>query len=485
MTITADDIAALVQKHYDALPAKRKPVVRNNGLREWVPLAGIVAQGKDNKLWCLSLATGMKCLPVSKIPQAQGNVLHDWHAEVLAIRAFNRFVLDECKALAQGHSSEFLRRRTAEEVVSAPESREEENEEEWNGQPFAWKEDVLLYMYCSEAPCGDASMELIMAAQEDATPWDLPPATPTTAISIDAGNTTASLPGRAFFSQLGVVRRKPARSDALPTLSKSCSDKLALHQVTSLLSSVTTLLVNPGNAYLRTIVLPISRYDATSCRRAFSASEPDGRMRSLPSSRNPITSGQGLSGGQAEARNPYTFHPFAIETTSSEFIFSQRTVASSASQTLPSSKTENENDGQKKETKIVASNLAAAWTPSGHEEATLGGVLQGRKQSAADIRGASFASRRRMWELAVEVSGLLVQQGGQQGPKGETEEGVGAIGRNLGIAGIQRALSLQTYGEVKDCTLLESRRRAKEEARAGALKGWVRNLGDESFSLDN
>ncbi|KAI0384360.1 adenosine deaminase/editase [Hypomontagnella monticulosa] len=486
MTITADDIAALVQKHYDALPAKRKPVVRNNGLREWVPLAGIVAQGEDDKLWCLSIATGMKCLPTSKIPRARGNVLHDWHAEVLAIRAFNRFVLDECKALAQGRSSEFLRLRTAEEMASsiAPESPRKGDGNGWDGQPFAWKEDILLHMYCSEAPCGDASMELIMAAQEDATPWELPPISLSTVNPVpttsNAGDTTISLPGRAFFSQLGVVRRKPARSDAPSTLSKSCSDKLALHQVTSLLSSVTTLLVNPRNVYLRTIVLPISRYDATSCRRAFSASEPDGRMRGLPSYLSPSPSPGSDEQAEVETQRPYAFHPFTVETSSSEFVFSQRSVVSSTSPSISTSTSGTEKDEeQKKDPKIVPSNLAAAWTLSGHEEATLGGVLQGRKQAAADTKGASFASRRRMWGLAFKIVNLLLERE-EQGPQGE---GLGAIERNSAMAEIQKALSSRTYGEVKDCNLLESRRRAKEEARAEALKGWARNLGDESFSL--
>ena len=44
MIATPDDIALLVQKQYDALPAKRKPAVRDNGLHEWVPLSGIVAE---------------------------------------------------------------------------------------------------------------------------------------------------------------------------------------------------------------------------------------------------------------------------------------------------------------------------------------------------------------------------------------------------------------------------------------------------------
>lgn len=105
----------------------------------------------------------MKCLPSSKLPQAQGNVLHDWHAEVLAIRAFNCFVLDECRALASrsGGSSTFIRHRSSVEVASSCESKCDDDDDDdddageinWHGQPFAWREDVLLHMYCSEAPC--------------------------------------------------------------------------------------------------------------------------------------------------------------------------------------------------------------------------------------------------------------------------------------------------------------------------------------------
>jgi tRNA-specific adenosine deaminase 1 len=90
----------------------------------------------------------MKCLPVSKLPQANGVALHDWHAEVLAIRAFNRFILDECRRLAEDGSaeSEYLRRRTQEELPTASDTP-------WHCQPFAWREELTLHMYCSEAPC--------------------------------------------------------------------------------------------------------------------------------------------------------------------------------------------------------------------------------------------------------------------------------------------------------------------------------------------
>ena len=60
-----------------------------------------LAQADGEGLTCAALATGMKCLPHSKIPHANGNVLHDSHAEVLAIRAFNRFLVDECEELAR------------------------------------------------------------------------------------------------------------------------------------------------------------------------------------------------------------------------------------------------------------------------------------------------------------------------------------------------------------------------------------------------
>ena len=85
----------------------------------------------------------MKCLPASKISQASGVALHDWHAEVLALRAFNRFILDECRRLAQDDTAEsdYLQRRPKADLSSVC------------PQPFSWREFLTLHMYCSEAPC--------------------------------------------------------------------------------------------------------------------------------------------------------------------------------------------------------------------------------------------------------------------------------------------------------------------------------------------
>ena len=135
----------------------------------------------------------MKCLPAARVPETKGFVLHDWHAEVLAIRAFNHFVLQECVALSQSP-----------EYVSTMLRRRETDSEGGALQPFTVREDVTFHMYCSEAPCGDASMELVMNAQEDATPWPV-------SDSISPKEDPKKLRGRENFSELGIVRRKPGK----------------------------------------------------------------------------------------------------------------------------------------------------------------------------------------------------------------------------------------------------------------------------------
>ena len=85
----------------------------------------------------------MKCLSRDKVPKAQGIVVHDWHAEILAIRSLNRFLLEECLDLAMSRKafSEYVRFRDPEERT------------ETHFQPFALQDDISLHMYCSEAPC--------------------------------------------------------------------------------------------------------------------------------------------------------------------------------------------------------------------------------------------------------------------------------------------------------------------------------------------
>lgn len=351
----------------------------------------------------------MKCLPQNKISQAQGVVLHDWHAEVFAIRAFNRFLLDECHALASAEkeSSEFVRVRSQDERTDA------------HFQPFAVNDGIQLHMYCSEAPCGDASMELTMAAQDDATPWEIPPSNRP---SLGTSNEPV-LHGRSYFSALGLVRRKPARPDAPQTLSKSCSDKLALKQSTSLLSSVTSLLISPQNCYINSLVLPSSQYSEVACKRAFSAS---GRLAPLAGKDQEWTSG-------------YNFRPFKVITTGQEFAHSRR-------QDLKAGE------------KIIPSNISSFSTPrTTLAETLIGGTLQGRKQFS--VKGASLTGKRSTWTLALEIAALMA------------------------VPTLELCLRVGNYSAAKESRLLEGRRRVKEDVR-DILGGWVRNEGGEDFGLE-
>jgi tRNA-specific adenosine deaminase 1 len=266
-------------------------------------------------------------------------------------------------------------------------------------------------------------MELIMAAQDDASPWDVPTSLAETDCEVQAAQ--RSLPGRAYFSQLGVVRRKPARGDAPPSMSKSCSDKIALKQCTSLLSSLTALLVSPEGVYLESLILPASQFSAVACCRSFST---EGRMSSMTR--------RHWAGG-------YSFVPFRVETTTEEFHSSKRAVAARSDKTS-------------------ASNLAVAWSSHGLEEGLVGGVLQGRKQF--DLKGASRLSRRRTWSLAVEISRLCSDHSHED-------------------AMIHGPLAAQTYKKVKESELLRDRCRVKRDVREHALTGWLRNTGDEDFGL--
>lgn len=289
-------------------------------------------------------------------------------------------------------------------------------------------------MYCSEAPCGDASMELTMAAQHDATPWSrtsspqtspgLGYASTVASAKRDSQHTSTELYGRSYFDILGVVRRKPSRPDAPPTLSKSCSDKIALKQCTSILSSITSLLIHPANAYISTLIVPNSQYVNTACQRAWGS---HGRMAPL------------LHGWDPQLRQAgYWYRPFEVKSTTHEFNFSRRNAATTEALSF------------------VPSNLSTLVHGSS-QETLINGALQGRKQT--DPKGASAVSRRKLWSLALSIATLL------------------------GERAICQALSRSTYADLKASSPLQARAETKSVVRQGPLSGWKRNTGDDSWSL--
>jgi tRNA-specific adenosine deaminase 1 len=180
--------------------------------------------------------------------------------------------------------------------------------------------------------------------------------------------------------------------------------------------------VSPENVYLKSVVIPESQYSAAACDRSFSAT---GRMSSISDSRWP--------GG-------YSFVPFKVNTTKTEFHYSQREVASRS---------------ERKE----ASNLAAAWTSYGLAETMIGGVLQGRKQFHP--KGASSVSRRKFWELSKSIAAI----------------------QDVGTEAARAQLDRGSYRDVKDGVLNSARQAVKNKVRTIALTGWTRNSGDDSFGL--
>lgn len=108
--------------------------------------------------------------------------------------------------------------------------------------------------------------------------------------------------------------------------------------------------------------------------------------------------------------------------------------------------------------KAVASNLSAIWSP-GWQETLIGGVLQGRKQF--DARGASAVCRRGMLSVAVRVAALV---------------GVSAVGRVLGN---------RRYEDVKSDGVFDERKRVKRDVIEGGLKGWMTNVGDDNWGLED
>ena len=210
-----------------------------------------------------------------------------------------------------------------------------------------------------------------------------------------------------------------ARSDAPVTLSKSCTDKLTLKQCTSLLSSLTSLLIHPGHAYLSSLIVPASQHVPTATTRAFAAT---GRMQCLQSDKS-------WAGG-------YSFHPFRVKTTDREFTYSRRSAI----------------NGQK----LVPSNLSTVWTP-GWQETLIGGCLQGKR--IGNLKGASKISRRGTWSTVAEMAAII------------------------GVPALTMTITGGTYNVLKESEMLRDRKTVKDDVKRQVLKGWVKNEGDDKFKL--
>ncbi|XP_018411371.1 PREDICTED: tRNA-specific adenosine deaminase 1 [Nanorana parkeri] len=147
MSWTPNEIAALCYNHYRAkLPKQGQPDTN----REWTLLAAVVqvetAQGKDCTKKVVALGTGTKCIGQSRLSKT-GDILQDSHAEIIAKRSFQRYLLHQLSlALTKTQDSVF---------VPGNESRK-----------WTVRAGVCFVFFTSHTPCGDASI-IPMSPPED------------------------------------------------------------------------------------------------------------------------------------------------------------------------------------------------------------------------------------------------------------------------------------------------------------------------------
>lgn len=409
-------------------------------------------------------------------------IIHDSHAEILALRAFNRWLVDECKVVLgcglpdRNHdvNGDDGGAKTGDTGYSSP-SPSPFLHYRWrpnhhlNCPPFVLNPSVNIYMYATCAPCGDASMQFTMSEQADPTPWICDPApaeldtiTLTSPLTADPPPPQQQqLPGRSYFSHLAVTRRKPSRPDAAPTLSKSCSDKLALKQLTSVLSTpVAAWLVQPTPAaYLAALVMPSEEVRGCEggCERAFAE-----RLR-------------GLEYWRAGEMGLYKF---AIRGVASDLVESlwkfgkprARPIFDSASHA-----------GKVREESVLrAGNVSALWIV-GHsnlensrisqgeiKEVLINGVKQGFRFDSTNQKKASSVSRRGLWtalrDAIAELQTVFCNQ----------DDG------NV----MKDVISAATYASVKQsASSSEPGKDRLEATRQGheVLGNWIENRGDDEW----
>ncbi|XP_017763692.1 PREDICTED: tRNA-specific adenosine deaminase 1 [Eufriesea mexicana] len=240
-----DQIAQLCLEKYDELGKNGKP-----SNKEWTVLSSIVLKKKNNSLFLVALATGTKCL--GKIDLINTNLyevgcrLSDSHAEVLVRRAFLRYLYEQIDFLLNGATSD---------IFTIDDKKK-----------IKLNDGISFHFFTSQTPCGDCSIFLKKEFYEDDTPpMKIKKCDYNNKIEIRKLNTGKNkkqniddiyrtgakclksekyqdphLPG-VNYHVVGPLRTKPGRGN--PTLSLSCSDKMAKWNILGVQGSLLSLLI--------------------------------------------------------------------------------------------------------------------------------------------------------------------------------------------------------------------------------------------------
>ncbi|XP_055301321.1 tRNA-specific adenosine deaminase 1 [Sitodiplosis mosellana] len=255
----ADRLAKICYQTFESISKTGKPILG----KEWTVLSCIAKYEHHTKdLEVVSLGTGTRCIGRSLLSN-QGDKLNDSHAEVMCRRGFLLYLYDEIsKAMDPEENS----------IFSFNESKKK----------FEISSDISFHFMTTFAPCGDASIFDIESSRSEEV---IEPSEskrsklhePRDEKSIDNTKTTnftgakliyknTEVPQDLMAQSIGDVRTKPGRGE--PTLSISCSDKLAKWNVLGLQGALIYSLLDKPIYYSSITLCDHQHCDIEAAKRA-------------------------------------------------------------------------------------------------------------------------------------------------------------------------------------------------------------------------